>query len=94
MARLDGASGNYAAWSTFSVRASKPEYRAGVVSRMRATDEGADMTELIEIRDIERTRCSRNTKARAFARAPELEQARLRVRPIESVERARRENKW
>jgi hypothetical protein len=64
----------------------EPEYRAGVVLRVRATDDRPDMTELIQIRNVERTGCARETKARAFARASKLEQARVRVRPRKSVE--------
>lgn len=74
--------------------ASEAEYRACVVPGVRAADERAQMAELVEVRDVERGRCARNTKARAFARASESEQARARVRPTESVESGGRKNKW
>src|SRR6185295_19069574 len=61
--------------------AAETEHRTRVVPLMQATDEQADMTKLVQIRDIERALSARNTKARAFARASELEQARMRVRP-------------
>jgi hypothetical protein len=73
--------------------ATEAEYRTCIVPVVRTTDERADMTKLIQIRDIKRSGGARNTKARAFARASELELPRLRKRPIESVDLGRLKNK-
>ena len=63
------------------------------MSLMCAADERTYMAELVEIGDVHRTWSARDTKARALARASELERARMRGRPIESVEIVRLRNK-
>ena len=69
------------------------EYWARIVNRVRSAHKGAYMTELVQIRDVYRVRRARNAKARALARASEVESVRSTGRPTESVDIAATESK-
>ena len=73
--------------------ATESEYWARIVNRVRSAHIGTHMTELVQIREIYRVLGARNAKARALARASEVESVHSTGRPTESVDIAATESK-